>query len=166
MIRPFHVAALLLLAAACADSTAPANRPPAPATAPPAPVPVATVPPAAAPGFPVLQRAGVTYTEVDAPYGYPGSTQYHGGQLESRFVLYDDGRFALQFSSPRFGFFEYGGWYERTGSQITFGWDGWSLAGPWGATGTLRGDTLHVAYNSVMQLTDFVDGDYVREPAP
>jgi hypothetical protein len=161
MIRPFRLAALLVLSAACADSTAP-TRSNGPYTPPP-PLPVATVP--KAPDYPSPQREGVIYTEVGAPYGYPGSTQFHGGVPTSRFVFYDDGRFGLQFSSPRFGFFEYGGTYARAGSQITFGWDGWSIAGPWGASGTLRGDTLHVSYNTIMQLSDFIDGDYVRTPA-
>jgi hypothetical protein len=155
-------ALLLLLSAACSDSTAPVGRSVVPSTSSPTPAPVATVPTAAAPDFPALQRPGVVYAEVGAPYGDPASTQFHGGQLASRFVFYDDGRSGLQFSSPRFGFFEYGGSYARTDAQVAFVWDGWSTAGPWGATGTLRGDTLHVTYNLVMQLSDFVDGDYVR----
>jgi hypothetical protein len=164
MIRPFRLTALLVLSAACADSTGPA-RSTGPYTSPPPSVPVATVPAAPTPDFPTPQRPGVIYTEAGAPYGYAGSTQFHGGLLTSRFVFYEDGRFGLQFSSPRFGFFEYGGTYARAGSQITFGWDGWSVAGPWGATGTVRGDTLHVAYNIIMQMSDFVDGDYVRASA-
>ena len=35
-------------------------------------------------------------------------------------------------------------------------------AGPWGATGTLRGDTLTVGYNTVMSMSDFEDAVYLR----
>ena len=82
MIRPFRLTALLVLAAACADSTAPA-RSTGPYTSPPPPVPVATVPTAPTPDFPTPPRPGVIYAEVGAPYGYAGSTQYHGGLLAS-----------------------------------------------------------------------------------
>ena len=82
----------------------------------------------------------------------------------ARYVFYADGTFGLQFSSARAGFFEYRGRYTRTDARITFDWDGWSIAGPWGATGTLSGDTLRVEYNTIMQATDFVDGMYVRVP--
>jgi hypothetical protein len=77
-------------------------------------------------------------------------------------VLYDDSTFALEFYDPRIGPFAYGGRYTRTNSQITFSWDGWSTAGPWGAQGTLRGDSLKVTYNLVMTWSDFIDGTYVR----
>ena len=33
-----------------------------------------------------------------------------------------------------------------------------------GARGTLRGDTLLLRYNRVMNMTDFEDGVYVRVP--
>ena len=47
---------------------------------------------------------------------------------------------------------------------ITFAWEGWSVAGSWGATGTIRGDRLTVQYNLIMQLTDFEDAVYARMP--
>jgi hypothetical protein len=83
----------------------------------------------------------------------------HGMPFDSRYVLYDDGKFALQFS----GLFEYRGTYKESDGTITFEWEGWSVMGPWGATGTLNGDTLDVKYNLVMQLTDFIDGVYIRQ---
>jgi hypothetical protein len=152
------VGALLSLSAGCKDAVQP--EPPvieAPVAAPAPPL-------AAPPDFPALARPGEIYNEgAVSIYGYPGSDAYHDGRLVSRYVLYQDSSFALQFSSPRSGIFEYLGRYSRADSVITFDWDGWSIAGPWGATGTLRGDSLDVKYNIIMQLSDFVDGVYVPE---
>ena len=82
-----------------------------------------------------------------------------GMALESHYILYDDLRFVLKFS----GGFEYRGTYKESNGAITFDWEGWSTAGAWGATASLRGDTLDVKYNVVMQLSDFVDGIYIRK---
>ncbi len=79
---------------------------------------------------------------------------------KSRFVLYDNGAFVLQYTSLGDG--GYRGAYEDTNGVITLQWEGWSRAGPWGATGTLKGDLLTVQYNLVMQMTDFEDAVYVR----
>ena len=157
--RAATLVALLGLAAACADITPPASRPalPPPSSTPPSGTPIAT-----GGGFPALSRAGEIYWEAGAPYGDPASLQNHNGMLMSRFVLYNDGTFALQFMSGRVGFFDYKGSYVRADASVGFTWEGWSTAGPWGATGTVRGDTLHVAYNNIMMLSDFVDADYVR----
>jgi hypothetical protein len=77
--------------------------------------------------------------------------------VSSRYVLYDDGAFALEYPSG-----EYRGTYQESGGTITFNWEGTSSAGPWGATGTLENDRLVVRYNLVMQLTDFEDAVYRR----
>jgi Tol biopolymer transport system component len=79
----------------------------------------------------------------------------------SRYVLYDDSTFALQYLGPTG---EYTGRYSRTGSAVDFSFDGWSTAGPWEATGFLHGDSLVVEYNIVMWLSDFEDGVYRLEP--
>jgi hypothetical protein len=76
----------------------------------------------------------------------------------SRFVLYDNGAFVLQYV----GRGEYRGRYAEDKGVITFEWDGWSVAGPWGATGALSDDSLSVRYNLIMQLSDFEDGVYLR----
>jgi hypothetical protein len=47
---------------------------------------------------------------------------------------------------------------------IAFTWEGWSVVGPWGATGRLTGDSLTVQYNLVMQATDFEDAVYTLTP--
>ncbi|MGH7711628.1 MAG: hypothetical protein ACREOG_10100 [Gemmatimonadaceae bacterium] len=152
------LAAAPLLLAGCEDSTQPVELPSRPLSPPPA---VPLPPPVqAAPGFPALTRAGEIYMGAEDIYDFFAS--YHGGKLVSRFVFYADSTFGLQFSSLRFGFFEYGGRFTRADSIISFDWDGWSSAGKWGATGTLRGDELSVKYNIIMALTDFIDGVYLR----
>jgi hypothetical protein len=76
----------------------------------------------------------------------------------SRFVLYDNGVFDLQYGHGP----SYEGTYGVRDAVVDFKWDGWSIAGPWGSTATLVGDTLTVHYNSLMQLTDFEDAVYRR----
>ena len=75
---------------------------------------------------------------------------------KSRLVLYDNGAFVLEY--PGGG---YRGGYKDENGVITFEWEGSSGAGPWGAAGTLKGESLTVQYNVVMQLTDFEDAVYV-----
>ena len=160
---PALLAAALGLAMACVDLTPPV-APPAPpaAAAPPTVAPPATAPSTVAPAFPALSRAGDIYVADASLYG---ASAYHGGWLASRFVLFGDGRFTLQFSSPTWGFFEYGGRHARADSAITFAFDGASIAGPWLAAGTLSGDRLRVKFNDLMEHSDFVSGVYVRESA-
>jgi hypothetical protein len=69
----------------------------------------------------------------------------------------DNGAFALQYASLGI---EYRGGYTESNGVITFQWEGWSVAGPWGATGTLKDGSLTVQYNLIMQLTDFEDAVY------
>ena len=111
---------------------------------------------------PVLPSSGNAIVYDGPPDLYDFSNSYHQGQLTSRYVLYGDSTFALEFVSPRFGPFSYTGRYTRTNSRIVFSWNAWSAAGAWGAEATLSGDSLKVTYNEIMMLTDFVDGTYVR----
>jgi hypothetical protein len=117
---------------------------------------------------PVLGEWPAVSSEAEVYLGdegiYASSFDYHAGKIISRYVFYPDGRFALQFLSARFGFFEYPGRYTRTESRIAFEWEGWSTAGKWESRGLLEGDRLSVAYNIIMWMTDFVDGDYIRIP--
>jgi hypothetical protein len=76
---------------------------------------------------------------------------------QSRFVLYDNGAFALQYESLGI---EYRGGYTESNGGLTFQWEGWSIAGAWGATGTLKDGSLSVQYNLIMQLSDFEDAAY------
>jgi len=121
-------------------------------SAPGGPSPAPTAP--TAPSFPALTKPGTIYLAPDSIY----RDSQGGVSLRSRFVLYDDGSFALQFA----GMPGYTGRYTRTDESIDFVWEGWSGAGPWGSTAFLRGDDLTVKYNNVMLLTDFMDGTYHR----
>jgi hypothetical protein len=102
--------------------------------------------------YPTIVGPAVIHNRITASY-IPG---------RSRYVLYDNGRFGLQYLRPDWGFFEYPGRYSRADSMFTFDFDGWSSAGPWLANGILRGDSLIVKYNLIMNMTDFEDGVFIR----
>jgi hypothetical protein len=68
--------------------------------------------------------------------------------------------------SARFGAFEYKGRFDRTDSTLVLYFDGWSVAGPWIATGTLSESRFTVSYNMVMALSDFMDATYFRLAVP
>lgn len=85
-----------------------------------------------------------------------------GYTTRSRYALYDNGAFSLQYADN--GGFEYRGGYTDVNGIITFKWEGWSTAGPWGATATLKGDTLTVAYNDIMLMSDFDNAVYLKKP--
>ncbi len=96
----------------------------------------------------------VVVPPVSPPVARPNLT-YAGNGL---YVLYDDGKFVLQYGG------EYPGRYSRADSVITFNFAAYSTAGPWQATGALSGDSLDVKYSIVMMLSEFEDGVYVRVP--
>ena len=106
--------------------------------------------PAPAPAnFPALSGPSRTYTfDHELTYRVSDYTK------QSRFVLYDDGAFALQYVALGG---EYRGGYTESNGVITFQWEGWSTAG---ATGTLKDGSLTVQYTLVMQLSDFEDAAY------
>jgi hypothetical protein len=56
------------------------------------------------------------------------------------------------------------GTYGRADSVLVFRYNAWNAAGESSARGTLRGDTLLLRYNDIMQMTDWEDGVYVRAP--
>jgi hypothetical protein len=138
-IRWVAVAVLLALPIGCSDfaPTAPSPRPEPPLGRPP--------------GLPPVSSPARIY-ESPAPLNYPLQPWTQG----SRFVLYDDGTFALQYGGPG----DYLGTYRETNGIVTFGWEGSSTAGPWGATGMLGEKTLTVRFNLVMQMSDFEDAVY------
>jgi hypothetical protein len=115
------------------------------------------------PAFAAVTRPARIYNAESVRY-----YQYHWSEVPSRYVLYDDGDFELQYASARFGVFTYTGRYQEVSTEIVgnagiyFDWDGWSTAGPWGAVGTLRGDILDVKYNLIMEMSDFESGRFVR----
>lgn len=85
----------------------------------------------------------------------------------SRYILHSDGSFLLQYNYDRGEEYrkgiQYNGWYTQKDQAISLTWAGWSVAGPWSATGTLRGDTLAIEYNLIMSLSDFEDAVYIRK---
>ena len=149
-----RLGALLVLSAGCTERTQFITAPPPQSPSVPDPAPIAPAPP-----FPALTHSGQIYRASDSLYDLYAT--YHQSHLASRFVLYEDGKFDLQFSSARFGFFEYHGFYADVGSGFDFTFDAESR---WSASGTLRGDQLTVTYNLIASLSDFVDGDYVLTP--
>jgi hypothetical protein len=143
-IRCGALVAVLVLSSACGASgpTSPTGRSEPPALSAPTPSPLSG-------------SARIFTFEHGLSSGASDYTK------KSRFVLYDNGAFALQYPICICGG-EYLGRYTVANGVITFEWDGWSAAGSWGATGTLQGDTLTVQYNQIMQLTDFEDAVYLR----
>jgi hypothetical protein len=145
-VRRSAVVVLLTLSAACGSS-----KPTSPTgTSQPPAAPLPTPP---RPDFPPLSGPSRTFF-FDREVSYPVSDY----TKKSRFVLYDNGAFVLQYLSLGEG--GYRGGYKDANGVITFEWEGWSIAGPWGATGTLQGDSLRVQYNLIMQMTDFEDAVY------
>ena len=84
----------------------------------------------------------------------------HGGPLASRYVLYDDGSFALQYTSANYPFFEYLGTYTEANSLIKF----LDKDAGWEATVSPRVESISVRYPLLMQQSDFLDGVYIRTP--
>jgi hypothetical protein len=107
------------------------------------------------PVFPALAKAGQVYAEPAGLYANYGSPSV------SRFVLYDDGTFELQFargSAP----LTFKGRYTRDASNVKFEWDDWKTTDSWYTTGQLDGDQLTVKYSAAMSLSDFEDGTYTK----
>jgi hypothetical protein len=144
---------LLLLSAACGSSgpTSPTVTPPSPVVPPPVPAPT----PSPTKTFPPLSGPSRTFV-----FDRGLLSRVSDYTRKSSFVLYDNGAFVLRYSGPG----EYRGGYTETNGVVTFEWEGWSAAGPWGATGTMRGDSLAVEYNFIMQMTDFENAVYARTP--
>ena len=150
-LRRSAIIVLFVLGAACGSSgpPSPTGTGQAPAVPLPAPPPATTFPPLSGPS-----RTFVFDREL--------SHRVSDYTKMSRFVLYDNGAFALQY--PSLGQGGYRGKYEDAHGVITFEWEGSSVAGPWGASGALRGDALTVQYNQMMRLDDFEDAVYMRIP--
>lgn len=142
-VRRAALAVLLLISMACTEKL-PAG--PSSSNSVPGPVPA---------GFPAVVKPARVFA-FDRELLYPVRTFTVG----SRFVLYDDGSFALQYSNTSTN--EYRGRYKEVDGNITFEWEGWSTGGPWGANGSLAANSLTVRYNVIMQMSDFEDAVYRR----
>jgi hypothetical protein len=144
------LSALLVTLGGCKDSGLPVepSAPPLLPGEPPAP-PAPTAPQ----NFPVPSSAASLYDRT-SPSVFDGN---------SRYVIYENGTFSLQYVSPVWGFFEYPGRYSRTDSAITFQFDANGGAFPsWLADGIVAGDSLTVKYNHDMLMSDFEDGTYTQ----
>jgi len=102
----------------------------------------------APPVFPPVPAGALTYVRVSA----------EASGTVSRYVLYEDSTFALQYLTTSFGFFEYTGRYARVNLSISLDFD--ANRPQWQATATIQGDSLVVSYNLDMVLSDFEDGGY------
>lgn len=139
------VAASILLTA-CVDSTASSPATATQPTAKPNPQP-------APPPPPTINGPSALYRRT-TPATY-GSDAY-------ALSLGADSAFVIIFPQGD----RYWGWagrYERADSVVVFHYNAWSAAGDLSARATIRGDTLLLRYNSIMQMTDFEDGVYVRD---
>jgi hypothetical protein len=142
--RSTLVVALLALSWACNNGERPAAPTPVTATS----SPQAPVPP---PAFPPLSRPARVYA-FDQELSYPVAWYTR----ESRYVLYEDGAFELQYLHV-----DYTGKYSESNSTI-----GFQFAGGGDASGSLSGDVLAIRYSEWMQLSDFENAVYKRtEPA-
>ena len=146
LVRGRAAVALLMFSAACRptpNSPSTANAPPGV----PSPIPPPT------PNFPPLSGSSHSYAFA-RELSYPVSDY----TKQSRFVLYDDGAFVLQYVNPAGSL---RGADTNANGVLTFEWEGSSVAAPWGATGMLNSDSLTVRYNAVMLGSDFEDAVYV-----
>ena len=83
----------------------------------------------------------------------------HSDGSKSRYVLYDDGNFNLQFTSLNWGTFGYGGRYSGE-NPIAFQMEWDNAPEPWRATGTVDGTRLSIRYNWIADLIGFENGGY------
>jgi hypothetical protein len=155
-VRHGAVVILLVLFAACGSSgpTSPTGT-----NAPPA------LPPPPDRNFPPLSGPSRTFI-FDRELSYPVRDDSH--TRKSRFVLYDNGAFGLQYLSLRQGLgYEYRGEYQDANGVIMFlfEFNGRKVGSPLDdATGTLNGDSLTVHYHEIMRHADFEDAVYVLMP--
>jgi hypothetical protein len=108
------------------------------------------------------------------PLSGPSRTFIFDGELsypvrdftrESRFILYDNGAFGLQYPGLEYVF---RGGYQDANGVLMFLFDsstGRNVDEPWDdATGTLKGNLLTVQYDETMRHSDFEDAVYVLMP--
>jgi len=151
-VRRSAVVVLLALSAACGGSmpTSPTGTSPSPTSLPGLTPPPPVIPP---PSFPPLSGPSRTFKFDHADYD-----DVYVNTRESRFVLYDNGAFALQDPGGQmrgsFTTLEDGLLYFKF--EINYG--------VWYATGKLEGDLLKVKYNDNMFYSDFEHAVYIRIP--
>ncbi|MES2524497.1 MAG: hypothetical protein V4617_17490 [Gemmatimonadota bacterium] len=109
-----------------------------------------TTPPVPLP--PTITRPSVLYQRV-SPSSYGSDAYLLSTGPDSAFVIVFPGGISHH---------AWSGQYSGGDSVLHFRYNAWSGGGTLGATGFLHGDTLLLKYNTIMQMTDFEDGVYVR----
>jgi hypothetical protein len=105
----------------------------------------------------------VAFPPVTRPaqvYGVPVALEYPLTRItqRSRFVLYDDGGFVLQFVNDNGSVFEYAGTYRQVAANtIAFAF---SADPSDAAVGTLQDRALTIRYDLHMRMADFEDALY------
>jgi len=140
VVRCGTLLGVLVFSVACSNG----NRPTAPSPLPTQPPPTAGVPPLTGPASTYLFSGNVP------PYPVRPYTE------ASKYALYDNGAFSLQYASLGH---EYVGTYRQDNGLISFRF---VADDRWFATGTLKGDSLEVRYNTIMDLSDFENAVYRR----
>lgn len=98
----------------------------------------------------------VTFPELTRP-----ARVFESQALVSRYVLYEDGDFSLQYSIPDGAFIEYPGRFTEADSRFAFTF---TASGTWSAEGSLAGDALTVRVNAYMGIDGIPGGIYRRAP--
>jgi hypothetical protein len=98
-----------------------------------------------------LSGPATTYI-ANGPLSYAISAYTTG----SKFVLYDNGNFALLYPN----LLPYVGTFREESGSLTFRFA--ANNGRWEATGVINGDRLEVRYNGDMELSDFENAAYTR----
>jgi Tol biopolymer transport system component len=143
---------VLVVLAACADdvpTSVPRHAPPKVPAVTPDPSGPTTDFPGPRDEFPPLLRPGIIYVQTTAL----GATTLG----RTRYVLYEDSTFGLQYASNNASF-EYAGKYSQADSLVSFRFD--ANQGTWTAEGIVRADSLIVKYDDDMTLNDFEDAVY------
>jgi hypothetical protein len=144
-IRSGAAVALLVVMAACGSSSHPS------------PTAISPVLPSPTDFFPPLSGPWRTFV-----FAHELSDPVSGITKTSRFVLYDNGAFVLQYLS--LGDTGFRGRYTRANDVLTFQFEASNVNAPWEATGFLKDSSLTVQYNGIMQLNDFENAVYVLMP--
>jgi hypothetical protein len=150
MIRPRDLHALTIVRRCCTAGIALVLVTACVEYAPLAPVDQPPDQPAVPAEMPAPRRPALVYQLV----GEHGSPT--GGH--SRYVLFEDGTFDLYFVTAARSAYPYHGRYTRADTVITLSF---AVSTSWQAAGTLRADSLIVAYNVPASMDGFEDAVYV-----
>ena len=165
-VRRGAVVVLLGFSVACGSSgpTSPSGTSQPPSLPSPTPRPPINFPPLSGPSRSFIFDGELTYLLRSADPNWPRDVSDY--TRKSRFVLYDNGAFVLQYPSLGEGGYGYRGQYQDANGVIMFicEFNGRRVGDPWDATGTLKGDSLTVQYDWNMRMADFEDAVYLLRP--